>query len=618
VTDDDGATDSVTKSVTVVDPSAVEVLASDAFGRTVATGWGSADQGGAWTVVSGSSSFSVGAGNGQVSMARGQTREVRLNSVSGTEAVIDLQVAADVASAGGVTTSQLIGRRLTAGAYSARLRFETNGTVRLYLVRTTTADAYIGGSGQLLAGTWEPGKVINLRLSVTGTSPTRVAAKAWYAGESEPGWMLDTTDNTAALQEAGSIALRSAVPSGSTVTTTRLSYDNLLVTTGAPAAPNVAPEAAFDADVTGLTVEVDASDSADSDGTVEEYAWDFGDGETGTGVEADHTYAEAGDYEVTLTVTDDDGATDTATETVTVVELPNVAPKAAFDASAEALEVEFDAGDSTDSDGTIASYEWDFGDGDSGTGETTSHTYAAPGTYPVSLTVTDNDGATDVVAQDVVVTAAPTNVVVGKDGFERTVASGWGTADTGGAWTVVGGASSFSVAGGLGSVSLAPNQTREARLNGVSVTNSVTEVDLSADVVAAGGSTSVSVIGRRVGSAAYLARVRFEANGSARLFLVRATTAETVIGGASKVIAATYTPGDVIKVRLSVTGNSPTTIAAKAWLAGSAEPSGWMFETTDSEAALQQAGSPALKVSVSSASTVPTTRVSFDNLVVKE
>jgi len=91
-----------------------------------------------------------------------------------------------------------------------------------------------------------------------------------------------------------------------------------------------------------------------------------------------------------------------------------------------------------------------------------------------------------------------------------------------------------------------------------------------------------------------------------------------VIGGASKVIAATYTPGDVIKVRLSVTGNSPTTIAAKAWLAGSAEPSGWMFETTDSEAALQQAGSPALKVSVSSASTVPTTRVSFDNLVVKE
>ncbi|MDH3458376.1 MAG: PKD domain-containing protein, partial [Gemmatimonadota bacterium] len=55
----------------------------------------------------------------------------------------------------------------------------------------------------------------------------------------------------------------------------------------------------------------------------------------------------------------------------------------------------FDGSGSTDPDGTIVSYEWDFGDGATGTGVSPSHTYAAAGTYDVTLTVTDNDGATD-------------------------------------------------------------------------------------------------------------------------------------------------------------------------------------------------------------------------------
>jgi PKD repeat protein len=68
------------------------------------------------------------------------------------------------------------------------------------------------------------------------------------------------------------------------------------------------------------TIEFDAAASGDEDGTIETYEWDFGDGTTATGLETTHSYSTDGDYTVSLTVTDDDGLTDTATQTVTVGE----------------------------------------------------------------------------------------------------------------------------------------------------------------------------------------------------------------------------------------------------------------------------------------------------------
>ncbi|MBD5786521.1 PKD domain-containing protein [Cellulosimicrobium terreum] len=167
--------------------------------------------------------------------------------------------------------------------------------------------------------------------------------------------------------------------------------------------PNQAPTARFASEVTKLAVAFDASTSSDSDGTVASYAWDFGDGESGTGAEPEHTYDEPGTYTVTLVVTDDDGATGTVSHDVVAV--ANVAPVAAFSSSVSKLKASFDAGDSSDADGSVESYAWDFGDGDSGSGATTSHTYDEPGTFDVRLTVTDDDGATKSLTKPVTVTA---------------------------------------------------------------------------------------------------------------------------------------------------------------------------------------------------------------------
>jgi Tol biopolymer transport system component/chitodextrinase len=137
--------------------------------------------------------------------------------------------------------------------------------------------------------------------------------------------------------------------------------------------------------------------SSDPDGTVVAWSWAFGDGGTSNDRNPEHTYAAVGTYTVRLTVTDDDGATGTTTRTVQVVDPPNQPPVADFapPAAPRAGQPAAFANTSTDADGTIVSHAWEFGDGQTSTDANPVHVYAEPGEYTVTLTVIDDEGASD-------------------------------------------------------------------------------------------------------------------------------------------------------------------------------------------------------------------------------
>ena len=178
---------------------------------------------------------------------------------------------------------------------------------------------------------------------------------------------------------------------------------------------NAPPTAAVDADspvYTGELASIDGTDSIDTDGTVERYEWDLDGDDVAerTGTNGSVSFADNGTYEVPLTVTDDDGATSEATANVTVLNRP---PEATVGANeTEPLvgaPVAFDAADSLDLDGTVATYEWDAdGDGEyDRSGEAVVASFEEPGERTVSVRVTDDDGATNETTIVVDVNAPP-------------------------------------------------------------------------------------------------------------------------------------------------------------------------------------------------------------------
>ncbi|MFQ4147847.1 PKD domain-containing protein [Arthrobacter sp. LAPM80] len=458
----------------------------------------------------------------------------------------------------------------------------------------------------------------NLVVALNGTASTdpdgTVAAYSWNFGDGTPDGSGATTSHTYAKAGAYQVTLTVTDNGGATNAVTK----TVTVTAAPPV--NKPPVAAFTATPTNLVVALDGTASTDPDGTVAAYSWIFGDGTpNGSGATTSHTYAKAGTYQVTLTVTDNGGATNSISKTVTATDAPpaNKPPVAAFTATAANLVVALNGTASTDPDGTVAAYSWIFGDGTpNGSGATTSHTYAKAGAYQVTLTVTDNGGATNALTKTVTVTAPPANVIA-SDAFARTVTNGWGTADVGGAWTVdSGNLSSYSVGNGSANVVNLPGRQPDSLLNAVSSTATDTTVSYSLNNLPGGGGMYVSVVGRQVDDANnYQAKIAMYPSGAMSVTLSKYVAGtETILTGAN-LTGLTYVAGAKVNVRLLVSGTNPTTVSAKVWLDGTPQPAAWTVTATDSSAALQAPGGVGM-VTYLSGSAAANTTVSYSNFSV--
>jgi PKD repeat protein len=194
---------------------------------------------------------------------------------------------------------------------------------------------------------------------------------------------------------------------------TTYGYDYTFTT---PDASPADPTASFSAPIVATpssSVAFDATGSDDSGDTITGYSWDFGDG---NGVSlpvptasASHTYSSPGVYVVTLIVTSSDGHSDSTSETITI-DQPLAAFRTPPTITAPGAPANFDASGSTDAEGTIANYHWNFGDGSTTDTPTpaVTHTYALRNHYTLTLTITNNNGQTSTIQHTIAVDTAPT------------------------------------------------------------------------------------------------------------------------------------------------------------------------------------------------------------------
>jgi len=149
------------------------------------------------------------------------------------------------------------------------------------------------------------------------------------------------------------------------------------------------------------TTVFDASGSTDSDGKIIFYEWKLGDGTLLQGKKVKHSYDQPGVYTATLRVRDNSRSTsDTDTDTaIVIINHPPVA-NAGADQWKTQSEIHFNAKESSDKDGEIIKYIWDFGDGMKAFGPVLSHVYHSPGIYSVKLTVIDDSNTTTNTAMD--------------------------------------------------------------------------------------------------------------------------------------------------------------------------------------------------------------------------
>ncbi|HEX2550785.1 MAG TPA: PKD domain-containing protein [Nocardioidaceae bacterium] len=254
-----------------------------------------------------------------------------------------------------------------------------------------------------------PSCIVGAACDFVSTSTDDAAVTTWswdFNGDGTP----DATTAAAAFtyDAAGSYDVTLTVHDAQGLSGTKAS--TITVTTVAP--PNTPPTAGFTQTCTALDCSFTSTSTDASPGTIAAYAWTFGDGGTADVAAPSHSYTvnASTDFTVTLTVTDDQGASASTSETITVVPPPppNTPPTAGFTHTCTANVCKFTSTSTDAAPGTIAALAWAFGDGHTSSVTSPTNTYSVmnPTTdFTVTLTATDNDGATDVETQTITVSA---------------------------------------------------------------------------------------------------------------------------------------------------------------------------------------------------------------------
>ena len=215
-------------------------------------------------------------------------------------------------------------------------------------------------------------------------------------------WQAPTTTGSYTLYGAGlsTNGDNSTTGDGAATTTYRV-----VVSTNASRSPRAVIHAPLTTQLN-TTVSFDGSASSDPDGFINQYEWDFGDGNTASGAQVTNTFDVAGIYTVKLTVTNSDNLTNTTFQDISVggMMLPIANPGGSYTGT-QGQSVNFDASQSTHIN-PITNYIWDFGDGSAmvaTTIPTVSHIYNQPGAYTVTLAVQDANSITGIAVTTVVI-----------------------------------------------------------------------------------------------------------------------------------------------------------------------------------------------------------------------
>jgi hypothetical protein len=533
-----------------VSAAATVTVAQDAFSRTLSGGWGTADTGGAWSVVTGSAAnFAVNGAKGTIVTPAGGAQQVaHLGAVSERDLDAQVEVTFPNAAPSGGIWAYLLLRRQSTGAYD-RVGVFVDPLNKLFIRgQIDSGSSLFGDFDTGLAFT--PGNSFVLRVQLQGASPTTVRVKAWRLGSSEPtAWSLTTT-TTSGPQIAGSLGIRTV---NTSTANSSLPFDNLLATriaaadTTAPTVSVVGPADGATGVVAGTNVTAAFSEAMDAS----------------TISSSSFTLVKQGGAAVAAAVT-----YDSPSKTATLDPSANLEAGATYVATVKggSAGVKDLAGNAL-----VADKVW---------------------TFTVAATVT---------------------VTVAQDVFSRTLSGGWGTADTGGAWSVVtGSAANFAVNGTKGTI-VAPSGGVEQ----IAHLAAVSERDLDAQVevtfpsaVSSGGVWAYLVLRRQKNGGGANDRIGLFVDSRNKLF-VRGQTNNASALFADFDTGLVFTPGNSFVLRVQVQGASPTAIRVKAWRLGGSEPTAWSLTSTTTLGP-QTAGS--LGIRTLNTSTTNRT-LPFDNLL---